>query len=92
MVALSNIIFFFVFCREHKIFASGNIEIKRSDIDFLLTNDWLGDNHVDAFAFFLLEQSRLMAEKFQRYLYISPLYRVSINNILIFFFHVCFSL
>ncbi|XP_028547412.1 sentrin-specific protease 2-like, partial [Dendrobium catenatum] len=62
--------------REHIIFASGNIEIKRSDIDFLLTIDWLADNHVDAFAFFLLEQSRLMTEKFQRYLYISPLYRV----------------
>ncbi|KAI0488977.1 hypothetical protein KFK09_028818 [Dendrobium nobile] len=62
--------------KEHKIFVSGNIEIKRSDIDILLTNDWLGDNHVDAFAYFLLEQSRLMAEKFQRYLYISPLYMV----------------
>ncbi|KAI0508112.1 hypothetical protein KFK09_014246 [Dendrobium nobile] len=56
----------------------------------LLTNDWLADNHVDAFAFFLLEQSRLMAEKFHPYLYISPLYRVSINNILILFFTLVF--
>ncbi|KAH0450645.1 hypothetical protein IEQ34_021337 [Dendrobium chrysotoxum] len=57
------------------IFQSGNIVINRGDIDDILTNQYLADNHVDAFAFLLSEKRRIMPKEFQNYLYISPLYR-----------------
>ncbi|KAH0450251.1 hypothetical protein IEQ34_020943 [Dendrobium chrysotoxum] len=57
------------------IFQSGNIEINRGDIDDILTNQYLADNHVDAFAFLLSEKRRILPKEFQNYLYISPLYR-----------------
>ncbi|KAH0466743.1 hypothetical protein IEQ34_003981 [Dendrobium chrysotoxum] len=65
----------FLFCKDDIIFQSGNIEINRGDIDDILTNQYLADNHVDAFAFLLSEKRRILPKEFQNYLYISPLYR-----------------
>ncbi|KAH0452515.1 hypothetical protein IEQ34_019814 [Dendrobium chrysotoxum] len=62
--------------KDDVIFKSGNIVINRDDIDDILTNQYLPDNHVDAFAFLLSEKKRIMTNEFQPYLYISPLYRV----------------
>ncbi|KAH0464653.1 hypothetical protein IEQ34_007439 [Dendrobium chrysotoxum] len=61
--------------KDDIIFQSGNIEINRGDIDDILTNQYLADNHVDAFAFLLSEKRRILPKEFQNYLYISPLYR-----------------
>ncbi|PKU68824.1 hypothetical protein MA16_Dca021003 [Dendrobium catenatum] len=57
------------------VFSSGNISIMRSNIDEQLNNGLLGDNHVDAYAFLLSEKSKIRKDKFQPYLYISPLYK-----------------
>ncbi|KAH0458731.1 hypothetical protein IEQ34_011545 [Dendrobium chrysotoxum] len=61
--------------KDDIIFQSGNIEINRGDIDDILTNQYLADNHVDAFAFLLSEKRKILPKEFQNYLYISPLYR-----------------
>ncbi|KAH0469094.1 hypothetical protein IEQ34_002326 [Dendrobium chrysotoxum] len=66
----------FLFCRDDVIFQSGNIIINRGDIDDILTNQCFSDNHVDSFAFLLSEKIRIIPKEFQKYLYISPLYRL----------------
>ncbi|KAH0462245.1 hypothetical protein IEQ34_009820 [Dendrobium chrysotoxum] len=55
---------------------SGNILINRGDIDDILTNQYFFDNHIDSFAFLLSEKIRIIPKEFQKYLYISPLYRL----------------
>ncbi|KAH0465016.1 hypothetical protein IEQ34_005119 [Dendrobium chrysotoxum] len=60
--------------KDDVIFQSENIVINRGDVD-ILTNQYLADNHVDTFAFFLSKKRRIMPKEFQNYLYISPLYR-----------------
>ncbi|KAH0452000.1 hypothetical protein IEQ34_019299 [Dendrobium chrysotoxum] len=61
--------------RDDPIFTSGNIVITRADIDQLVTNDYLDNKHVDAFALLLSEKKKLITNKFQPYLYISPMHR-----------------
>ncbi|KAH0468642.1 hypothetical protein IEQ34_001874 [Dendrobium chrysotoxum] len=68
--------FFVLFSRDDIIFQSGNILINRGDIDDILTNQYFSDNHVDSFAFLLSEKIRIIPKEFQKYLYISPLYRL----------------
>ncbi|KAH0464943.1 hypothetical protein IEQ34_005046 [Dendrobium chrysotoxum] len=68
--------FFVLFSRDDVIFQSGNILINRGDIDDILTNQYFSDNHVDSFAFLLSEKIRIIPKEFQKYLYISPLYRL----------------
>ncbi|KAH0458261.1 hypothetical protein IEQ34_013576 [Dendrobium chrysotoxum] len=51
----------------------------RADIDQLLTNQYLDNDHVDAFAILLSEKNKFIIDMYHPYLYISPMHRVYKN-------------
>ncbi|KAL0912425.1 hypothetical protein M5K25_018396 [Dendrobium thyrsiflorum] len=63
------------------VFTSGNIVITRADIDQIITNEYLDNDHIDAFALLLSEKIKFIPDMYQSYLYISPMQRISINII-----------
>ncbi|XP_028551679.1 uncharacterized protein LOC114579895 [Dendrobium catenatum] len=60
------------------IYTAGNIQIFRSQIDELLTDQYLDDNHIDAFASLLAEKNKLRPGLYQPFIYISSLHWVMV--------------
>ncbi|KAI0524548.1 hypothetical protein KFK09_003922 [Dendrobium nobile] len=56
------------------IFSSGNVMVSRRMIDEILSESYLDNDHVDAFAIILNEKSKISPDEYQKYLYISPMY------------------
>ncbi|KAI0508056.1 hypothetical protein KFK09_014190 [Dendrobium nobile] len=56
------------------IFSSGNVMVSRRMIDEILSDSYLDNDHVDAFAILLNEKSKISPDEYQKYLYISPMY------------------
>jgi len=61
-----------------RVFSSGNVMISRRMIDEILSDSYLDNDHIDAFAILLNEKSKISPDEYQKYLYISPIYWVSI--------------
>ncbi|KAI0499943.1 hypothetical protein KFK09_018151 [Dendrobium nobile] len=59
------------------IYTAGNIQIFRSQIDELLTNQYLDDNHIDAFASLLAEKNKLRPGLYQPFIYVSSLHWIN---------------
>ncbi|KAI0498400.1 hypothetical protein KFK09_021641 [Dendrobium nobile] len=59
------------------IYTAGNIQIFRSQIDELLTNQYLDDNHIDAFTSLLAEKNKLRPGLYQPFIYVSSLHWAS---------------
>ncbi|KAI0498071.1 hypothetical protein KFK09_021312 [Dendrobium nobile] len=59
------------------IYTAGNIQIFRSQIDELLTDQYLDDNHIDAFASLLVEKNKLRPGLYQPFIYVSSLHWAS---------------
>ncbi|PKU63233.1 Putative ubiquitin-like-specific protease 1B [Dendrobium catenatum] len=60
--------------RSYTIYTAGNIQIFRSQIDELLTNQYLDNNHIDAFASLLAEKNKLRPGLYQPFIYVSSLH------------------
>ncbi|KAL0910705.1 hypothetical protein M5K25_018786 [Dendrobium thyrsiflorum] len=76
---------------DDPIFTFGNIVISRADIDQIITDEYLDNDHIHAFAILLSEKKKLIPHMYQPYLYISTMHRDSINvvfNIVL----ACFSI
>ncbi|KAI0516184.1 hypothetical protein KFK09_008856 [Dendrobium nobile] len=56
------------------VFSSGNVMVLRRMIDEILSDSYLDNDHVDAFAILLNEKSKISPDEYQKYLYISPMY------------------
>ncbi|KAI0493767.1 hypothetical protein KFK09_023892 [Dendrobium nobile] len=57
-----------------RVFEDGNVIISRRTMDEILSDSYLDNDHVDAFAILLNEKSRISPEQYHKYLYISPMY------------------
>ncbi|KAH0460414.1 hypothetical protein IEQ34_011077 [Dendrobium chrysotoxum] len=56
------------------IYSVGNVHIFRSQIDELLTDQYLDNNHIDAFAILLAEKSKLCPTLYQPFIHVSSLH------------------
>ncbi|KAI0502605.1 hypothetical protein KFK09_017560 [Dendrobium nobile] len=56
------------------VFESGNVMISRRMIDEILSDSYLDNDHIDAFAILLNEKSKISPDQYEKYLYISPIY------------------
>ncbi|KAH0436251.1 hypothetical protein IEQ34_026448 [Dendrobium chrysotoxum] len=60
--------------KQKTILAAGNVSVSRGEVDELITEQYLSDAHVDAFAYLLAEKNKLFPGLYKTFLYISCLY------------------
>ncbi|KAH0453136.1 hypothetical protein IEQ34_017460 [Dendrobium chrysotoxum] len=65
------------YLRGDIIYSAGNIHIFRSQIDELLTNQYLDNNHIDALAILLAEKSKLCPTLYQPFIHVSSMYWIN---------------
>ncbi|KAH0449568.1 hypothetical protein IEQ34_020260 [Dendrobium chrysotoxum] len=61
------------FDKGNIIYSVGNVHIFRSQIDKLLTDQYLDNNHIDAFAILLAEKNKLRPNLYQPFIHVSSL-------------------
>ncbi|KAI0514168.1 hypothetical protein KFK09_010203 [Dendrobium nobile] len=70
------------------IYTAGNIQIFRSQIDELLTDQYLDDNHIDAFASLLVEKNKLRPGLYQPFIYVSSLHWLNMFKVILTRIHI----
>ncbi|KAI0502032.1 hypothetical protein KFK09_016977 [Dendrobium nobile] len=74
--------------RSDTIYTAGNIQIFRSQIDELLTDQYLDDNHIDAFASLLVEKNKLRPGLYQPFIYVSSLHWLNMFKVILTRIHI----
>ncbi|KAH0458973.1 hypothetical protein IEQ34_011787 [Dendrobium chrysotoxum] len=68
------VFYVYLFSRDDIVFNFEKLYISRADINELLSNSYLGNEHVDMFTLMLNEKCNHMPDKYHKLLYISPVH------------------